>query len=155
MKHSNFSKVVGSGVLIASLSLLPLVPASAQSSGNTTDSTQAAPGDTAVYGNGNTDQGERTFDWGWIGLLGLIGLAGRLAKQRSGEIHYSEPEHVTTGETKLHKDSSTTSRAVTADEAIIYGNPNEMNPSVTTEETTRYKDPDERNHSGNMNTSKR
>lgn len=159
MKHSNLSKIVGSGVLIASLSLLPLVPASAQQSGNTTDSTQASPGDTAVYDNGVTDQGERTFDWGWVGLLGLIGLAGRLAKKRTEERHYSEPDQmnrvVTTEETTRYRDSSLTSRAVTSEDARRYRDPNEVNPSVTTEETTRYRDPDERNHSGNTNIGKR
>lgn len=157
MKHSNFSKVIGSGVLIASLSLLPLGPVSAQT--GTTDSTQAAPGDTAVYDNGNIDKGQRSFDWGWVGLLGLIGLAGRLAKQRPAETHYSEPVQVnnvvTTEETTRYRDPGVTSRAVTTDETTRYRDPNEVNPSVTTEETTRYKDPDERNHSGNINSGKR
>jgi len=31
------------------------------------DSTQAAPGDKAIYETGEIDQGKRTFDWGWIG----------------------------------------------------------------------------------------
>jgi hypothetical protein len=90
MKHSDLSKVLGAGILTLSMAILPIaLPASAQSS-NTTDPSNASPGDTAVYQDGSVDQGQRSFDWGWLGLLGLIGLAGRLANKRS-ETTYTEP----------------------------------------------------------------
>jgi len=81
MTSFNLSKVVGAGVLVASLATLPLaMPASAQD-GTLRDSTQAAPGDKAIMKPVKLIK-KRTFDWGWIGLLGLVGLAGRLAKHR-------------------------------------------------------------------------
>ena len=136
MKIFNLSKVIGASVIIASLATLPLVlPASAQD-GTVRDSSQAAPGDRAVYGTGEVDQGERTFDWGWIGLLGLVGLAGRLAKHRQEAVDYSE-----------HNQINRPVSIVTNDEAVSYTEHNQINRLVTTEdkEAVRYKEPEEMN----------
>jgi hypothetical protein len=105
MTSFNLSKVVGAGVLVASLATLPLaLPASAQN-GTMRDSTQAAPGDRAIYETGETDQGERSFDWGWIGLLGLVGLAGRLAKHRQETVVYRAPQETNhLGTTERYRD---------------------------------------------------
>ena len=99
MKSFNLSKLVGASVLVASLATLPLMPASAQN-GTVTDSNKAAPGDTAVYKDGETDQGKRAFDWGWIGLLGLLGLAGRLAKHHQEPVSYKHNQTNHSGTTE-------------------------------------------------------
>jgi len=127
MKSFNLSKVVGASVLVASLATLPLaLPASAQN-GTVTDSTQAAPGDIATYGDGETDEGRRAFDWGWIGLLGLVGLAGRLAKHRTETVGYSEHNEI--------------NQVSTSEETLRYKDPNEMNRIGTDDQAVRYKDP--------------
>lgn len=80
---TKLSKSVATSLATLSLGILVLsMPVSAQDNTVTTPN-NAAPGDTAVYGDGDVDRGQRTFDWGWIGLLGLIGLAGRLANKHS------------------------------------------------------------------------
>jgi hypothetical protein len=80
---SRLSKSVATGLVGVSLGILVLsMPVSAQDN-TVTSPNNAAPGDTAVYRDGEVDRGQRAFDWGWIGLLGLIGLAGRLANKRS------------------------------------------------------------------------
>lgn len=80
---NNLSKSVATSLATLSLGILVLsMPVSAQDNTVTTPN-NAAPGDTAVYGDGDVDRGQRTFDWGWIGLLGLVGLAGRLANKHS------------------------------------------------------------------------
>ena len=129
MKSFNLSKLVGAGVLVASLATLPLVPASAQN-GTVTDSSKAAPGDIAVYENGETDKSERTFDWGWVGLLGLLGLAGRLAK------HDQDP---------VYRHNQTNPLGTT-EESVRFRDPEEINRPVITEESLRYRDPQETNH---------
>ncbi len=127
MKSLNLSKVVGASVLVASLATFPLgLPASAQN-GTVTDSSRAAPGDIATYGDGETDQGKRSFDWGWIGLLGLVGLAGRLAKHRTETVGYSEHNEI--------------NQVSTTEEPVRYKDPNEMNSFGPDEQAVRYKDP--------------
>ncbi|WP_199192380.1 WGxxGxxG family protein [Chlorogloea sp. CCALA 695] len=80
---TRLSKSVATGLASLSLGILVLsMPVSAQDN-TVTSPNNAAPGDTAVYRDGEADRGQRAFDWGWIGLLGLIGLAGRLANKRS------------------------------------------------------------------------
>lgn len=86
---TKLSKSVATGLATLSLGVLVLsMPVSAQDNTVTTPD-NAAPGDTAVYGDGDVDQSQRTFDWGWIGLLGLVGLAGRLANNKHSEPHTS------------------------------------------------------------------
>ena len=112
MKSFKLSKVVGVSVLVASLATLPSLPASAQA-GKLTDSSNAGPGDIAIYESGKTDKGVRIFDWGWIGLLGLAGLAGRLAKHYKEVEPYREPDEM--------------NRTVTPEEAVPYKHSNGMN----------------------------
>lgn len=141
MKSFNLSKVVGAGVLVASLATLPLaLPASAQTE-TLRDSSQAAPGDIATYGDGETDKGSRSFDWGWLGVLGLLGLAGRLAKHRTEPVVYREHNEI--------------NRSVTTEEAVRYRDPQEMNRLDTTEKAVRYRDPKEMNRPGTDGTSNR
>ncbi len=78
MQHRNLAKILGVGALTLSLSILPGLSASAQ--------TSATPGaaDTAYT------EADDNFDWGWLGLLGLIGLAGLAGKKREPE-RYRDP----------------------------------------------------------------
>lgn len=84
MKRSDLSKVVGAGILAASLAVVPLsLPASAQS---TTDTAPSTGVDTRRTDTNTRDYSTRDYndnnDWGWLGLLGLIGLAGLLPRRR-------------------------------------------------------------------------
>ncbi len=91
MKRNVLSKVIGAGVLSASLAALPLtLPAGAQTDGTTTGTTTTDTTPTQV------SEGDRDFDWGWLGLLGLAGLAG-LAKKPEETVRYRDPDEVRTG----------------------------------------------------------
>lgn len=102
MKHSNLSKILGSGVLALSLAVLPsTLPASAQTSTSPTTTT-TSPTTTTTDPNTSTTtttyrtEGDRDFDWGWLGLLGLAGLAG--LRRREEPTRYRDPNAVgTTG----------------------------------------------------------
>jgi hypothetical protein len=93
MKISNLTKFVGTGLLTASVVVLPFnVPAWAQS--NTTGdntTTTTAP----TQGVDNTQQ-DNDFDWGWLGLLGLAGLAGLAGRKRPDEVRYRTDDEVRT-----------------------------------------------------------
>jgi hypothetical protein len=106
MKHANLSKAVGAGVLSLSLAVLPLsLPASAQ-----TD-TQSSP--TTTQPSPTTeDTTKPTFDttplqetkdahnnWGWLGLIGLIGLANLFRKPKTSG-GYSEPNAESRGNSR-------------------------------------------------------
>ncbi|ARV61790.1 hypothetical protein BZZ01_27020 [Nostocales cyanobacterium HT-58-2] len=84
-----FTKLVGTGVIAASMALPFTLPASAQTT--PAPGTTAAPGtttDTRTYNDNN-------FDWGWLGLLGLIGLAGLAGRKRPDEpTRYRDPNAV-------------------------------------------------------------
>ncbi|MEW5860263.1 MAG: WGxxGxxG family protein [Cyanobacteriota bacterium] len=92
MKNSNLSKLVGAGVLAASVALVPMtLPASAQ-----TDTT--APDTTAVPQQGVNNvgyEGDRDFNWGWLGLLGLAGLAGLAGRKNHEPTAYRDPNEAT------------------------------------------------------------
>jgi MYXO-CTERM domain-containing protein len=95
MKFSNLSKLIGAGVLAASVAVVPLnLPASAQSTtgtdNTTTDNTTTTAPSTGVD-NTNTNN---DFDWGWLGLLGLAGLAGLAGRKREEPAHYRDPNQV-------------------------------------------------------------
>lgn len=100
MKRSDLSKVVGAGILAASLAVVPLtLPASAQTTTDTTPSTgvdtRRTDTNTADY---NTRGDDDNNDWGWLGLLGLIGLAGLLPRKREEPVRYEvnrEPDATT------------------------------------------------------------
>ena len=93
MKISNLTKFVGTGLLTASVLVLPFhQPASAQS--NTTGdntTTTTAPS----QGVDNTSR-DNDFDWGWLGLLGLAGLAGLAGRKRHEEVRYRTDDEVRT-----------------------------------------------------------
>ncbi len=75
MKRFNLSKVVGASVLSLSLAILPLsLPASAQTS---TESNQPTI-DTTPFQETRDDNN----NWGWLGLIGLIGLANLFRKPK-------------------------------------------------------------------------
>jgi LPXTG-motif cell wall-anchored protein len=93
MKISNLSKFVGAGVLAASVAVVPFnLPASAQSN-TAPDTTTTAPRQEVDNTNYNNDN---DFDWGWLGLLGLGGLAGLLGRKRHEDVHYREANDVRT-----------------------------------------------------------
>jgi hypothetical protein len=91
MNFTKVSKVVGAGVIAASLALVPLtLPAQAQN--NAPDNTSG----TSTQQNGNVDtRGPITKNTnrdhnniGWFGLLGLIGLAGLAGKKHRETVHH-------------------------------------------------------------------
>ena len=74
MKRSNLSKMAGAGILALSLTFLPsALPASAQT--NTTTNTNPTL-DTTPFQETKDDNN----NWGWLGLIGLIGLANLFRK---------------------------------------------------------------------------
>lgn len=86
MKYSVLAKAIGASVL--SLSLITL-PATVQAQ---TDGTTTAPGGDAMGTTGTTTEGgDRDFDWGWLGLIGLAGLGG-LARKREEPVRYRDPD---------------------------------------------------------------
>jgi hypothetical protein len=80
---SNFTKMVGAGVLTLIMGILPLSkPASAQVTQPRTD---IAPDRTVYYDRNDGN-------WGWLGLIGLLGLAGLAGKKREEEpTRYRDP----------------------------------------------------------------
>jgi LPXTG-motif cell wall-anchored protein len=97
MNFTKVSKIVGAGVIAASLAVVPLtLPAQAQN--NTTDntsdtSTQQRTGAVEDRGPIRENTNGDNNDLGWFGLLGLIGLAGLAGKKRKETVHHvsSEP----------------------------------------------------------------
>jgi MYXO-CTERM domain-containing protein len=73
---SNFTKIVGAGVLTLTMGIVPLnLPAQAQVTQPRTD----------VAPNRTVDDDRNDTDWGWLGLIGLLGLAGLAGKRREEE----------------------------------------------------------------------
>lgn len=105
MKRSNLSKFVGVGIIALGVAVMPLnLPASAQTdtaAPSTTGDAMQSPATGDAMGNDRTadvagEQGDRDFDWGWLGLLGLGGLAG--LTKRNEPARYQDPNVVgTTG----------------------------------------------------------
>lgn len=74
MKRSDLPKFVGAGILALSLTMMPLsLPASAQ---NNSGESNAPTLDTTPFQETKDDNN----NWGWLGLLGLIGLANLFRK---------------------------------------------------------------------------
>lgn len=95
MNASKLSKLVGAGVLAASLAVVPLsIPAQAQDNapGTSTQQDDAANPDGPIADGTERDNN----DWGWLGLLGLTGLAGLAGKKRQESVHHvdSNPDVV-------------------------------------------------------------
>ena len=90
MKYSILAKAVGASIL--SLSLMTL-PATVQAQTETAPGgTTTAPGGDAMGTTGTTTEGgDRDFDWGWLGLIGLAGLGG-LARKREEPVRYRDPD---------------------------------------------------------------
>ena len=83
MKRSDLSKVVGAGVLSLSLAIVPLsLPAFAQNNAESNAPTL----DTTPFQETKDDNN----NWGWLGLLGLIGLANLFRKPKETTV-YSDP----------------------------------------------------------------
>jgi hypothetical protein len=82
MKDFNLSKIVGASVLAASIAILPLsLPVSAQTNTqpNTTTEDKTSPTfDTTPFQETRNDNN----NWGWLGLIGLIGLANLFRKPK-------------------------------------------------------------------------
>ena len=145
MKRSYLAQIIGSGVLAASLAVLPSIPAQAQNN-TVPDTNNNAP----VQDQGQT-RGERNFSWGWLGLLGLAGLAG-LNRRPEEAVDYKEPDQINspvtpvTNETVRYKEPDEINSPVTLvtnEKAARYIDPNENNGPLTTEKAVRYIDPNE------------
>lgn len=87
MKTSHLSKFAGASLLALSLTILPLaVPASAQDNSGANKTTL----DTTPLQENKNDTAP---NYGWLGLLGLIGLANLFRKNKSHE-HHTDPDVV-------------------------------------------------------------
>lgn len=87
MKRSNLSKAIGAGILAAGLAIVPAsLPASAQT--NTTPDTNSTT-TTTTPSSDYRAEGDRDFDWGWLGLLGLSGLFGLMPRKRTETVNYT------------------------------------------------------------------
>ena len=96
MQISKLSKLVGAGILAASVAVIPFnLPASAQSNtgAGTTTGTGTTSGTTTSQGVDNTNR-DNDFDWGWLGLLGLGGLAGLAGRKREEPVRYRDSNEV-------------------------------------------------------------
>lgn len=87
MKLSNLPKLLGTGALAASLTVLPVIqPAQAQLQ-DPVDPEFGTPQERVIV----EDDG---WDWGWLGLIGLLGLAGLAGRKKgrdTNETVYTEP----------------------------------------------------------------
>ncbi|MFB2917839.1 MULTISPECIES: WGxxGxxG family protein [Aerosakkonema] len=76
MKPSNLSKLVGASVIALSLTILPsTLPAAAQ---NNTNVDRSGP---VIDRTPFQETRDDNNNWGWLGLLGLIGLANLFRKE--------------------------------------------------------------------------
>lgn len=90
MKYSILAKAVGASILSLSLMTLPAT-VQAQTDGTAPGGTTTAPGGTMGTTETTTEGGDRDFDWGWLGLIGLAGLGG-LARKREEPVRYRDPD---------------------------------------------------------------
>ena len=97
MKNSNLPKIAGASLLALSLSLLPSqLPASAQNNNTTTTDNNKPTLDTTPFQETKNDNN----NWGWLGLLGLIGLANLFRKDEH-HTHRHESDTVSGTTTRL------------------------------------------------------
>jgi MYXO-CTERM domain-containing protein len=94
MQISKLSKLVGAGIIAATVAVVPFnLPASAQSNTGADSTTGTTTGTTTSQGVDNTTR-DNDFDWGWLGLLGLGGLAGLAGRKREEPARYRDPQEV-------------------------------------------------------------
>jgi hypothetical protein len=74
MKIINVRKFLGVSVLALGLTVVTVLPASAQSNTNGANTTS------------RTVERDNGTDWSWLGWLGLLGLAGLMPKKRHVEV---------------------------------------------------------------------
>jgi len=87
MKRTTLSKLVGAGLLTASLAVAPLsLPGHAQIDNNPNNNPTV---DTTPFQE--TDDGNNNL--GWLGLIGLLGLANLFRKPKE-TVRYQEPDVV-------------------------------------------------------------
>ncbi|MCL1467600.1 WGxxGxxG family protein [Argonema galeatum] len=78
MKRSNLSKIAGASVLALSLTILPsTLPAAAQNNSNPNVDRSGPTVDTTPFQETKDDNN----NWGWLGLIGLVGLANLFRKE--------------------------------------------------------------------------
>lgn len=112
MKVSHLTKLVGAGVIAASLTIVPLrASAQTQSPAGTetspTDTLTAPTTGTSGTGDVADTDTDNDFDWGWLGLIGLAGLAGLAGKKRDDRpVQYQDPNAARTG----YRDPNVTTR---------------------------------------------
>jgi len=87
MKRTTLSKLVGAGVLAASLAVVPLsLPSHAQTDNNPNNNPTL---DTTPFQETKDDNN----NLGWLGLIGLLGLANLFRKPKE-TARYQEPDVV-------------------------------------------------------------
>lgn len=83
MKASNLSKFAAASAIAVSLAIVPsTLPASAQTNNTTIDRTGPTV-DTTPFQETRDDNN----NWGWLGLLGLIGLANLFRKDEPKTVY--------------------------------------------------------------------
>ena len=90
MKRSDLSKAIGAVIIAAGLALAPAhLHASAQT--DTTGGTTGGSNTTTTTGGSDVASADanRSFDWGWLGLLGLSGLFGLIPRKREENVRYT------------------------------------------------------------------
>ena len=88
MKRSDLSKAIGAGIIATGLALAPAhLPASAQT--DTTGGTNSTTTTTSPRSDVSSADTDRDFDWGWLGLLSLSGLAGLIPRKREENVRYT------------------------------------------------------------------
>ena len=88
MKRSDLSKAIGAGIIAAGLAIVPAnLPASAQT--NTAPGTNGTTTTTTPSSDVYRAEGDRDFDWGWLGLLGLSGLFGLMPRKHTETVNYT------------------------------------------------------------------
>jgi hypothetical protein len=84
MKSVDVSKIIKSGILAASLLLLPVAPSALAQTETTTEGPTV---DTTPF----QESEDEPSNWGWLGLIGLVGLANLLRKPKTTQVQ-REPD---------------------------------------------------------------
>jgi len=150
MTSFNLRQIVGATALLTSLSILPLaLPTLAQTNNNSTINA------TSSQNNGYVKQ-DHGSNWGWLGVIGLIGLGG-LVRPRQEAVDSTEPEetnYTSNTEAVRYQEPNETNQIGNTPEAARYQNFNETDHVGNTSEPVHYNDPDEKNRPGNTGSKK-